>query len=134
MDPVNTSKNVTIKFPFLLVSRWILSGVLVGIGAWRVFTLIMNWSYWNERIVIDAAYSPIPWLAVECCVVVVGLLLAIRSKWVFVPLLAHIALFARQLYVGLGDSPPPSMAYAIWAAELTVFAYCAWLWLERKLK
>ena len=122
------------KFPVVLVLRWLLSAALVALGLWRTSLLAMNWAFFAERVVIDPAYNPVPWLVVELCVVAVGLLLAIRSKWVFAPLLVHIGLFSRQLYVGRGNSGIPAGAYEVWAAEILVFGFCTWLWLRQRLK
>lgn len=75
------SKNVrSAKFPFGLILRWLLSRALIIIGVLHLIRLGNSWSYWSEMVIIDSAYSPYPWLIVELCVLVTGLLLLIRSK------------------------------------------------------
>ena len=121
-------------FPFSLVFRWLVSAVLVLLGLWRTFMLVRLWSYWTDRTIIDATYSPYPWLVVELSVLAAGVLLAVRSKWVFIPVILHIVIFARQLIVGLGSASLFVDIYAIWCAELITLAFCAWLWVKGRLR
>lgn len=120
--------------PVVLILRWLLSAALLGLGLLRLLSLAKNWHFYTDSMIIDPAYNPWPWLAVELCVVAVGALLAWRSRWVFVPLFLHIALFARQIYFTRGGAGVPGLAYGIWALELLVFGFCAWLWLRRGLR
>ncbi len=122
------------RLPVMLLMRWLLSAALLLLGLWRVAILAMNWRFFTDSMIIDPAYSPYPWLALELLVVSTGALLAWRSRWVFVPLLLHIGLFARQIVAGRGAARVPGDAYVIWALELLVFGFCAWLWLRRSLK
>jgi hypothetical protein len=130
------SKNVrSAKFPFGLILRWLLSGALIIIGVLHLIRLGSSWSYWSEMVIIDSAYSPYPWLIVELCVLVTGLLLLIRSKWVFISITLHIAIFARQLLVSLkspSEISPEMME--IWFAELVTLAFCYWLLTKGRLK
>ena len=83
--------------------------------------------------------QPVPWLAIELCIPVAAVLLALRSKWVFVPVVLHCILVARQLYLaklfeyGLFKSPPAEILL-IWGGELGVLAFCLWLSLRRRLR
>jgi hypothetical protein len=122
------------KLPVVLIMRWLLSAALVGLGLLRLLNLAANWRFYTDGMIIDPAYNPWPWLVVELCVVATGALLAWRSRWVFVPLFLHIGLFARQIFITWGGVGVPGLAYEIWAMELLVFGFCAWLWLRRGLK
>lgn len=121
-------------FPVMLVTRWAMVAVLIAIGVQRLWLLLGNWSYWTERVVIDPAYSPYPWLVVELSVLAVAALLWLRSKWVFLPIALHIGLFARQLYVGLAGQPIPWGAFEVWAGEMLVLGFCIWLLILRRLR
>ncbi|MFG6488733.1 hypothetical protein ACG04R_18755 [Roseateles sp. BYS78W] len=125
---------VPARLPVTLLLRWLLAAVLVALGLWRSLGLISNWRYFTDSMVIDPAYNPWPWLALELFVVLTGALLAWRSRWVFVPWLLHVGLFARQIVVMSGGAGVPGTAYEVWAAELLVFGFCAWLWLRRGLR
>jgi hypothetical protein len=131
-------RKVSPRLPVALLFRWSLSGALILVGVWHLFLLLRSWSYWSERIVIDAAYSPYPWLIVELCVLLAGILLAIRSRWVFVPVLIHIALFARQMHVGGGFSfsgaSIPFEIFQVWFIEAVVLGECIRLWSKRGLR
>jgi hypothetical protein len=136
--PNTQSPNVPRKssgdFPFAMILRWVISGGLVVIGLWRLFLLINSWSYWSDRAIIDMAYSPYPWLLVEMCVAAAGVLLYIRSKWVFAAVLGHVLLFNGQLCMGLNGAPLPLIAYEIWACEALVLWFCASLLLAHRLR
>jgi hypothetical protein len=128
----------TPRLPVALLFRWLLSAALILLGTWHLFLLLRSWSYWSERVVIDAAYSPYPWLLVEFCVLFAGVLLAIRSRWVFIPVLLHIALFARQMHVGGGFSfsgaSIPFEIFQVWFIEAVVLGECIRLWSKRGLR
>jgi hypothetical protein len=128
-------KAVNPHLPLGLLFRWFLSAILVLVGAWRLFSLFSSWSYWAERTIIDAAYSPWGWLRVELCIPISGVLLALRSRWVFVPVIIHIVLFLKQMYVGrLHWSAVPYEVIEIWFFEALVLSQCIWLWLKRGLR
>lgn len=121
------------RLPVALVARWLLAALLLVLGLRRLAALAANWRVYIDRMIIDPTYSPYPWLAVELCLLATGVLLAWRSRWVFVPLLLHAVLFARQVPAS-GPGRLPAEVHGIWAAELLVFGCCAWLWLRRGLK
>ncbi len=118
------------RLPVLMLLRWLVSALLLGFGAWRAWALVANWRFYTDSMIILPVYNPWPRLALELCMLATGALLALRSHWVFVPLLLHVALFTWR-FVGL---PIPVEAVGIWALELQVFCFCAWLWLRRSLR
>jgi len=118
------------RLPVVLLLRWLVSALLLGFGAWRVWALVANWRFYADSAIIQPAYNPWPRLALELCMVAAGALLALRSRWVFVPLALHVVLFTWH-FAGLRLHVE---AVPIWALELQVFCFCAWLWLRRALR
>lgn len=120
--------------PFALLLRWLLAVGLVVLGLWRSLGLVSNWRFLTDSMIIDPLYNPWPLLATELCVLAAGVLLGRRSQWVFLPLLLHVALFARLTLADQSGLAVSWVSYQVWAAELLVFGFSAWLWLRRGLK
>ena len=132
--PAEASVPARLPFALLLIPlRWLLSLALLGWGVWRLLYLKQIWQAAVNDAIINPAYSPWPWLGVELSVVAVAVLLALRSRWVFVPLLLHVVQITRQLYPYPGESFS-GLAYLFWSADLLVFGFCALLWLRRGLR
>jgi len=127
MPAAPAASSQSAKFPFTYVLRWLLAVTLVAVGLWRLSILIGSWAYWSDRTIIASAYNPYPWLVVELCVLLAGVLLAIRSRWVFIPVIVHIILFARQLMVGLGAAKIPIEAFEVWVSQIVVLSFCIFL-------
>jgi len=133
MRPAHPAPKST-GFPAVLILRWLLSAMLVALGLWRTLVLVSNWRFFTDSMIIDPLYNPWPFLAQELCVAATGALLGRRSQWLFLPLLLHVALFARQTFADRSGVAITGLTYEVWTAELLVFGFCAWLWLRRALK
>ncbi len=122
------------QFPYLLVGRWLIAATLLFFGVRHLITLIQNWSFWTEQAVIDPAYSPYPWLALELCILAAGILLFLRSKWVFMPVILHILLFGKQMWPEIKGGDIPVAVYGFWTVELLVLCFCFFLWRKGRLQ
>lgn len=128
------SSAASVRLPVVLLMRWLLAAMLIVLGLWRTLVLVSNWRFFTDSMIIDPLYNPWPFLVQELCVAATGGLLGRRSRWVFVPLLLHVALFARQTFADRSGAAITGLTYEVWAAQLLVFGFCAWLGLRRGLK
>lgn len=99
----------SVKFPYPLLVRWILAAILVAVGFSSLINLALAWNYVANSSVFDPAFRPYRWLAIDSCVPVAGILLAMRSRWVYVPIFLHCGLFGRMIYGGMANTLHPSL-------------------------
>jgi hypothetical protein len=133
LDP-SAAPRASAGFPFLLVSRWVLVLVLVGWGVMGMIGVIGSWSVLADRAIVYPDSNPYLRLAVESCALLAGVLLFFRSKFVFVPLLGHIA-YVLWLTFGSGPVPEiPGLVYVAWTVQSGLLAYFLLLSINRHLR
>lgn len=121
-------------FPFLLVTRWIVAVVVIAYGLKRFVVLVNGWSLLADRAIFSVASNPFIRLAAESCILLTGVLLLWRSKFVFVPLLGHIAIMLWFVF-GFGLFPRiPESILIVWSAQLGLLGFCAWLLVNERLR
>ncbi|NML44182.1 hypothetical protein HHL11_10505 [Ramlibacter sp. G-1-2-2] len=122
------------EFPFAMVVRWIASTLVIAYGILRLVNLANGWSWLADRAVIDTLSNPWIRLAAESCVLLTGLLLLLRSKFVFLPLAGHIALI---LWFVFGFGPVgrlPAAVFIVWAVQSALLGFSLWLLLKQRLR
>ncbi len=87
-----------------------------------------------SEMVYGPEYSPYPWLAIELCVLAAGLLLFFRSKWVFLPVLLHAAVFSWRILSELKGVPLPPVVYVYWCCHTLLLAFCLFLLSRGRLR
>jgi hypothetical protein len=122
------------SFPAALVLRWLIGVSLLLYGLYRLALVATYWQAAADRAVIDIAADPRAWLIVWLGVLCTGALMLFRSKWLFVPLLAHVVVYSRQVLMVVSWATAPAIVMFFWAAQLLVFGFAAWLFLEGRLK
>ncbi|MBC3882874.1 hypothetical protein H8K35_15880 [Undibacterium sp. LX40W] len=127
----NTKK---VSFPFLFVLRWILAAYCCIDGSIHMFNLARNWEMMVDRSIISVGYSPYPWLFAAISMVLMGVLLARRSRWVFIPTLAHIAIFNWGFFVLLGGSWLSPTILINWLVQSLTLTMATLMWSKRMLK
>jgi hypothetical protein len=121
-------------FPFALLARWVLSLAIVAYGTSRLIALAEAWDYLADRAIIDLASNPYIRLAADSCIALTGVLLWRRSKFVFIPLLGHVAIFLWFVF-GFGPVPAlPGAIYLMWAGQSGVLVFCVWLLTRGRLR
>lgn len=121
-------------FPFAMVLRWIASTLVIAYGVMRLIDLAHGWSWLADRAVIDVASNPWIRLAAESCILLTGLLLLARSKFVFLPLLGHTGIF---LWFVFGFGPVhrlPAGAFVVWAVQSALLGFSLWLLIQQRLR
>lgn len=130
--PASTAQRA--GFPFALLGRWIISLLIVAYGTVRLVELASAWEWLADRAIIDISSNPYIRLAADSCIVLTGLLLWRRSKFVFIPLLGHVAIFLWYVF-GFGPvTRLPASIYLMWATQSAVAGFCAWLFVKERLR
>jgi hypothetical protein len=130
--PASNAKKV--RFPFLLVLRWVVAAYCCIEGGIHLFNLSRNWEVMLDRSIISKAYSPYPWLFASISMVLIGVLLARRSRWVFIPILANIGIFNWGFFVLLGGNWLSPIVLINWVVQSLTLAIATLLWSKRMLK
>ena len=121
-------------FPFLLVSRWVLSTVLVIWGVMGMIGVISTWSVLADAAIVYPSSHPALRLAAESCALVAGVLMFLRSTFVFLPVLCHIA-YVLWLTFGFGPVRViPAEVYVAWTVQSGLLGFCLLLAIKRRLR
>jgi len=98
LEVKTTRKKPSRVFIFVFALRWIVSVCLMVYSAERIRQLVLGWSFLADRTIIVPAYNPYFLLLLNISSLIVAMLLLLRSKWVFVPLVCYSATFLLQVF------------------------------------
>lgn len=132
-DSLPSARGQHIAFPFSLVARWIIATLVIAYGAMRLVDLVNGWSWLADRAIINVSYNPFFRLVAESCILFTGILLLRRSRFVFIPLSGHIAIF-MWLVFGFGPIQLSAGVSLMWAGQSTVLAFSMWLLMNQRLR
>lgn len=134
LEHAAAARRTSTGFPFLLVSRWVLSTALIAWGALSVIGVINAWSVLADAAIVYPSSNPFLHLAAESCALLAGGLLFFRSKFVFLPVLCHIA-WVLWVTFGFGSVHViPAEVYVAWTVQSGLLGFCLLLVIKRRLR
>ena len=123
-----------LPFPWALVLAWIVGGAITLHATFAAYSVAIGWEHLSDLAIIDPSMNPSPLVLVLAAKLATGILIVLRRRWLFVPLLLWLGGFLYLMLVRV-KVPLLSGAFALGFAELlAILGLCACLAIFRRLR
>ena len=120
-------------FPFQFVARFVIGGLLCAVGLISMIWLVDKWAWFNDQAILDANMAPWHFFVPYAAMMATGLLLLLRSRFVFVAFAVYCVAFEWRTVRAFGWHQP-TLSVLAFGLQLAMLSFLLSLAAKRRLR